>query len=60
MMSLGDAVTRRDQAIVVQRSDMEGDGGLSSARRWQKIIDGSGGAEVRCRKVVKIVVRGDR
>ena len=36
---------------------MEGDGGLSSARRWKKIVDGSSGAVVRCRKVVKIVIR---
>jgi hypothetical protein len=46
-----------DHAIVVRWSDMEGDGGLSSARWWKVIVDGSGGAKVWCRKVAKIVIR---
>ena len=57
MMLLGDATTRRDLAIVVRRSDMEEDGGMSSARRWMEIVDGGDGAVMRCRKVVKIVIR---
>ena len=36
---------------------MEEDGGMSSARRWIEIIDGGGGAVIRCRKFVKIVIR---
>ena len=55
MMLLGDATTRRDLAIVVRRSDKERDGRLSSGRRW-KIVDGSGGAVVRCRKVIIVVM----
>ena len=37
---------------------MEKDGGMSSARRWMEILNGSGGAVMRCRKVAKIVVHG--
>lgn len=58
MMLLGDAGTRRDLAIVVRRSDKEGDGGLSSARRRMEIVDGSGGAVMQCLKVVKMVIHG--
>ena len=36
---------------------MDEDGGMSSARRWMEIVDGGGGAVMRCRKVVKIVIR---
>ena len=50
--------TRRDLAIIVRRSDKEGDGGLSSARRRMEIVDGSGGAVMQCRKVVKMVIHG--
>ena len=54
----GSCSDKEDHAIIVRWSDMEGDDGLSSARRWRKIVDRSGGAKVRCRKVIKIVVRG--
>ena len=33
---------------------------MLSARLWMEIVDGGGGAVMRCRKVVKIVVRGSQ
>ena len=44
--------------IVVRWSDMEGGDRLSSARRRMEIVDGSGGAVMQCRKVVKMVIHG--
>ena len=49
-------VDEEDHEIVVRRSDMEEDGGMLSARLWMEIVDGGGGAVMRCRKVVKIVI----
>ena len=56
-MSLGGAATRRIMRLSFGGATRRETTLMSSARRRMEINDGRGGAEVRCRKVVKIVIR---